>query len=117
MYMACQEHVKHRVNLTFAGRHDRCTPAWEPGRAGLRAPTCCSNRTSFLQCPKSGKSESYYANFARQADADGNIYAHEAAKVGQYITLALDRTLDWPAKLRYFEHALEAALCSPAGPG
>lgn len=66
----------------------------------------------FPLMPEIGQSESYYANLARQADAEGNMYAHEAAKVGQYITLALDHHLDWPAKLRYFQHALKRH-CNP----
>lgn len=70
----------------------------------------------FPPMPEIGKSESYYANLARQADADGNIYAHEAAKVGQYVTLALDAHLDWPAKLRYFEHALKRHCVLPPVP-
>jgi hypothetical protein len=66
--------------------------------------------------PEIGQSESYYAKLAKQADAEGNIYAHEAAKVGQYITLALDMHLDWPAKQRYFLHALKRHCVPPPVP-
>jgi hypothetical protein len=70
----------------------------------------------FPTMPEIGQSESYYAKIARQADADGNMYAHEAAKVGQYITLALDTHLEWPAKLRYFQHALKRHCVPPPVP-
>lgn len=70
----------------------------------------------FPSMPQIGMSESQYAALAKQADADGNIYAHEAAKVGQYITLALDFHLDWPAKLRYFQHALRRHCVPPPVP-
>jgi hypothetical protein len=70
----------------------------------------------FPPMPDIGMSESHYAQLARQADADGSIYAHEAAKVGQYITLALDTHLDWPAKLRYFQHALKRHCVPPPVP-
>ncbi|MGD0464491.1 MAG: hypothetical protein ABSB74_18555 [Tepidisphaeraceae bacterium] len=70
----------------------------------------------FPPMPDIGKSESHYAELARQADADGNIYAQHAAKVGQYITLALDQHLDWPAKLRYFQHALKRHCVPPPVP-
>ena len=70
----------------------------------------------FPEMPPIGQSVTYYAILARQADADGKIYAHEAAKVGQYITLALDRHLEWPAKLRYFQHALKRHCAPPPVP-
>jgi hypothetical protein len=70
----------------------------------------------FPPMPTVGMSESYYAKLSRQADAEGNIFAHEAAKVGQYITLALDPHLDWPAKVRFFEHALKRHCVPPALP-
>jgi hypothetical protein len=70
----------------------------------------------FPPMPAIGQSESYYAKLAKQADADGSIYAHEAAKVGQYVSLGLDQHLDWPAKLRYFEHALKRHCVPPPVP-
>jgi hypothetical protein len=70
----------------------------------------------FPPMPEIGKSEAFYAQLAKQADAEGNMYAHEAAKVGQYITLALDLHLDWPAKLRYFHHALKRHCAPPPVP-
>jgi len=70
----------------------------------------------FPSMPPIGQSEAFYAKLAKQADADGSIYAHEAAKVGQYISLALDPHLDWPAKLRYFQHALKRHCVPPPVP-
>jgi hypothetical protein len=56
--------------------------------------------------PLIGLPESKYARLARHAERDGNAHAHEAAKVGQYLTLALDRNLTWEEKVKYFHHAL-----------
>jgi hypothetical protein len=60
----------------------------------------------FPPLPKIGLPEDHYAQMARLADQQGNMFAREAAKVAQYITLALDPNLDWLSKRRYFEHAL-----------
>jgi hypothetical protein len=62
--------------------------------------------------PEVGHPESYYSSAVQRADRDGNLFAREAAKVGQYITLAASPNLDWPAKLRYFQHALHRH-CQP----
>jgi hypothetical protein len=70
----------------------------------------------FPPMPEIGKPESYYAKLVRHADSDGNPYAHEAAKIGQYITLALAPQLDWPAKVRYFQHALRRHCVPPPVP-
>ncbi len=56
--------------------------------------------------PEIGLPESQYARLARHAERDGNPHAHEAAKVGQYLTLALDPNLSWEEKVKYFHHAL-----------
>jgi hypothetical protein len=61
----------------------------------------------FPPMPPIGRAEPFYSNLVRQADAQGNVFGHEAAKVGQYINLGLDPNLDWPAKVRYFNHALK----------
>lgn len=66
----------------------------------------------FPRMPEVGHPESYYARLAKHAEREGNHHLHEAAKVGQYITLALDRSLEWEQKLRYFRHAL-ARHCVP----
>ena len=63
--------------------------------------------------PEIGHPESYYARLAKEAERSGDIHAHEAAKVGQYITLALDPGLEWDAKRRYFRHALRRHCAPP----
>jgi hypothetical protein len=60
--------------------------------------------------------ESHYALLARRADQMGDHFAKEAAKVGQYITLALDPNLDWISKRRFFEHAIHRHCVPPALP-
>jgi hypothetical protein len=66
----------------------------------------------FPPMPQIGQPESYYAKLVKMADKAGNHYAHEAAKVGQYVTLALSPHLEWPEKLRFFQHALNRH-CNP----
>jgi hypothetical protein len=70
----------------------------------------------FPPLPPIGLPESSYAQMAKLADQAGNIFAREAAKVGQYITLALDPHLDWLSKRRYFEHALRRHCVAPRLP-
>jgi hypothetical protein len=62
--------------------------------------------------PTIGCPESYYAKLAHDADRQADAHAHESAKVGQYITLALDEHLTWDDKLKYFRHALKRH-CQP----
>jgi hypothetical protein len=83
---------------------------WTEGAQLLQQPHI------FPSMPEIGQSESYYAKLAKQADAEGSIYGHEAAKVGQYITLAMDHHLDWPEKERYFLHALKRHCVPPPVP-
>ncbi|MGA3067055.1 MAG: hypothetical protein ABSF29_09435 [Tepidisphaeraceae bacterium] len=73
-------------------------------------------RHVFPSMPTIGLPESEYSRLVRQADAIGNPFAHEAAKVGQYITLGLDPHLEWSSKVRYFEHALKRHCVPPAVP-
>src|ERR1700677_1048740 len=115
MDKACQEYVKEgKLALLRVGtRVDRHTRSWSSRTEG--APMLQQPHV-FPPMPQIGMSESHYAKLARQADADGSIYGHEAAKVGQYITLALDLHLDWPAKLRYFQHALKRHCVPPPVP-
>mgnify|MGYP001080803780 FL=1 len=67
---------------------------------------------NFPPLPEIGHPESWYAKRAREAEHRGEHYAHDAYKVGQYITLALDQHLPWEEKLRYFRHALKRH-CQP----
>lgn len=87
--------------------------SWSPHPQGAQM---VQQARTFPPMPDIGQSESHYAKLARQADAEGNIFAHEAAKVGQYITLALDPHLNWPSKARYFQHALTRHCVPPPVP-
>jgi len=62
--------------------------------------------------PEIGRPESYYASQVRSADGRSDVHSREAAKVGQYITLAMDPSLSWEDKLKYFRHAIKRH-CSP----
>jgi hypothetical protein len=62
--------------------------------------------------PEIGRPESFYAKRVHHADKAGDHHLHEAYKVGQYVTLALDKALSWEQKLRYFQHALKRH-CQP----
>lgn len=63
--------------------------------------------------PEIGHPETYYAKQVARADRLGLRHAHEAYKVGQYITLALGPRLTWEQKARYFRHALHAHCVGP----
>ncbi len=45
--------------------------------------------------PPIGRPESFYAREVQAADRDGDHHSHEAFKVGQYITLAVNPNLPW----------------------
>ena len=66
--------------------------------------------------PKVGRDPHKYATDAKQALATEDHHAHEAAKVGLYITLAMDPNLDWKDKLKYFAHAMEHHCHPPPFP-
>ena len=70
------------------------------------------NTHVFPPMPEIGLPESYYARLVKKAEASGNVFEHEAAKVGQYVTLGLDPKLDWENKQRYFKHAIRRH-CNP----
>jgi hypothetical protein len=57
--------------------------------------------------------ESYYAKLAHEAEQSGDLHAHEAAKVAQYITLGLDSALPWEEKVKYFRHAVRRHCVAP----
>ena len=68
---------------------------------------------TYPQMPEIGHPESYYARLAKHAERHNDEHAHEAAKVGQYVTLAIDPNLAWPQKLRYFKHAINRHCNAP----
>lgn len=57
--------------------------------------------------------ESYYAKLAHDTEQSGDVHAHEAAKVAQYITLGLDPSLPWEEKVKYFRHAIRRHCVAP----
>ena len=70
----------------------------------------------FPPLPEIGHPEGYYARLAHKADKSGDRHLHEAAKVGQYVTLGMDPRLEWPEKLKYFNHALRRHCVPPPLP-
>jgi hypothetical protein len=66
--------------------------------------------------PEIGRPESYYARCCHEADKRGDHNAHEAYKVGQYVTLALVPSLTWEQKIKYFSHALKRHCVPPPYP-
>lgn len=80
------------------------------------APMTPSRGKSLPDMPLIGQPEAYYAKLVHQAEREGNPHARAAAKVGQYITLALNPTLKWEDKLKYFRHALRRHCQPPPFP-
>jgi hypothetical protein len=72
--------------------------------------------TPLPPLPEIGHPEVYYARRVQMADRAGDLHTYEAHKVGQYITLGLDRMLTWEQKLRYFVHALKRHCVPPPLP-
>src|SRR5689334_9149983 len=62
--------------------------------------------------PEVGHPEAYYIEKLHDAHRSHDSLLHESLKVAQYVTLALDHNLNWPDKLRYFEHAMHRH-CTP----
>jgi hypothetical protein len=78
---------------------------------------CMTGQTrQFPPLPQIGHPEAYYAKQVHLADRKGDRHAHEANKVGQYVTLALDPHLTWDEKLKYFRHALKRHCVPPPLP-
>jgi hypothetical protein len=67
----------------------------------------------FHPLPVIGYPESYYYKHIKQADEAGDIMAHNAHKVGQYVTLGLDQKRDWEERTKYFNHTLKHHCVSP----
>jgi hypothetical protein len=81
-------------------------------RGGLRESEAVVVPRMLPPLPEIGHPESYYAKQVHRADKRADVHAHEAYKVGQYITLGKNPYLSWPEKLKYFRHAL-ARHCNP----
>lgn len=71
---------------------------------------------SIPPLPEMGHSEAYYVRGAHKAEKRGDLLAHHAYKVGQYITLAMHASLMWEEKLRYFKHTLNNHCVPPRIP-
>lgn len=63
--------------------------------------------------PEIGRNETYYANHAHRAQKSYDLTARDAFKVGHYITLGLNRSLQWADRLHYFRHALDHHCIPP----
>lgn len=72
--------------------------------------------TPFPRVPPLGREEAYYAKRAKRAERDGDVHLRCAYKVAQYITLALDPSLQWDEKVKYFQHALDRHCGPPPYP-
>ena len=67
----------------------------------------------FHPLPVIGYPETYYAKHIQQADAAGDTLAHNAYKVGQYVTLGLDPRQPWEEKVKCFRHTLKHHCVPP----
>jgi hypothetical protein len=67
----------------------------------------------FPPLPGMNHPETYYAKLAHDAEETGDLHAHEAAKVAQYIMLGLDPAAPWEEKAKYFRHALRRHCVAP----
>src|SRR5829696_3973753 len=71
---------------------------------------------AFPPMPEIGHPETYYAKRVHRADKEGDPFAHEAFKVGQYVTLAMAPSLTWEQKLKYLTHAIKRHCQPPPFP-
>lgn len=63
--------------------------------------------------PRIGLPEETYLHVAHKAERNGDDLLFEAAKVGQYVSLAVRKQdAPWESKLKYFRHALKRH-CQP----
>lgn len=75
-----------------------------------------SDMTSTLPpIPTIGFPEEYYTKRVLEADQAADRYAHDAWKVGQYITLGLHPNRPWEQKVKCFRHAIRRH-CDPPEP-
>jgi hypothetical protein len=86
------------------------------GRKSFDGEVAMTQSRQFPSMPEIGRPESYYAQNVHQADRVGDVHAHEAYKVGQYVTLAMDPHLSWEEKVKYFKHALKRHCVPPPYP-
>jgi hypothetical protein len=63
--------------------------------------------------PEVGHPERYYVEGGHEADRCRDRHAHEAFKVGLYVTRAVNYLNTWEEKFRCFEHALKHHCHAP----
>jgi hypothetical protein len=68
------------------------------------------------QMPPIGLGETAYGEMVYTAERWGDALGRNAAKVGQYVTLALAPRICWAEKLRYLQHALNRHCKPPPFP-
>ena len=72
-----------------------------------------STRGPLPPMPRIGLPEETYLHVAHKAERNGDDLVFEAAKVGQYVTLAMKNPdAEWSQKLKFFRHALKRH-CQP----
>jgi hypothetical protein len=84
----------------------------EPFSAGGFGGGSSVRFSSKLVLPTIGLDEREYTRLVKDADRASDTHAHESWKVGMYVTLAMNPSLPWDEKLRYFKHALNRH-CNP----
>jgi hypothetical protein len=112
------DHVSSQGSTSVAGRAtswQSVPTGWRIGPSQWESPMVTQQRP-LPPMPEIGHPESYYSRAAHEAQKRGDTHAHEAAKVGQYVTLAMDPRLLWEDKLRYFRHALNRHCVPPRIP-
>src|SRR3954466_13695244 len=79
-------------------------PAHESRAGGTQHGARVGGHGYALPCL--GYPEAYYLKHVHDADQRGDQVAHDAYKVGQYVTLGLDHKESCERKAKYFGHAL-----------
>lgn len=69
----------------------------------------------FHPLPVVGHPDAFYVKQILAAESAGDVHAREAAKVGRYLTFAVDPGMSWEEKLRHFLHALKRHSIAPPG--
>jgi len=68
----------------------------------------------FHPLPTVGHPDAFYVKQIEASTKAGDVHALESAKVGRYVTLAMDAAMPWEEKLRHFLHALKRHCAAPA---
>ena len=68
----------------------------------------------FHPLPMIGHPDAFYVKQIEASNKSGDMHALESAKVGRYVTLAMDAAMPWEEKLRHFLHALKRHCVAPS---